>query len=76
MDVPLGLACPDNCTDASQGICDSTSGTCTCMAGFSGDNCAGTFPTMYNFFDLLNIYHLTYELDNPVSIIFLVCIFV
>ena len=68
----LGLACPDDCTDTSQGICDSTSGTCTCMAGFSGDNCAGTFLTMYNFLiDLLKMYHFTYGLNNPVSIILL-----
>ena len=40
-DVFLGFTCPDDCTISSQGTCDTLTGTCTCLAGFLGDNCAG-----------------------------------
>ena len=33
--------CPDDCTDPTQGTCDSSTGLCTCMTGFTGTNCAG-----------------------------------
>ena len=33
--------CPDDCTDKSQGTCDTSTGTCTCEQGFDGINCAG-----------------------------------
>ena len=35
------VACPDDCTDSSQGTCDTSNGICYCKTGFSGDNCAG-----------------------------------
>ena len=37
----LGFTCPDDCTISSQGTCDTLTGTCNCLAGFLGDNCAG-----------------------------------
>jgi len=35
-----GIPCPDDCTDDSHGSCDLATGTCTCVLGFKGDNCA------------------------------------
>ena len=35
------VMCPDNCMDPTQGICDTSTGTCNCKQGFTGDNCAG-----------------------------------
>ena len=37
----LDLTCPDDCTNPSQGICDTSTGICDCESGFVGQNCAG-----------------------------------
>ena len=39
--ISIPLACPDDCTDPSQGTCDTSTGVCTCMTGFTGANCIG-----------------------------------
>ena len=42
------VGCPDDCTNPQQGTCDGSSGTCSCVLGFGGENCAGkTF--LYDF---------------------------
>ena len=45
----LDRTCPDDCTNPSQGICDTSTGICDCKPGFAGLNCAG------------NIKHYTYK---------------
>ena len=35
----LEIPCPQDCNN--QGTCDTTTGTCTCNAGFLGDSCSG-----------------------------------
>ena len=35
------VGCPDDCTNPQQGTCDGSSGTCSCVLGFGGENCAG-----------------------------------
>ena len=40
------LTCPDDCTNPSQGVCNSFDGTCICMTGFAGHNCAGKKSTI------------------------------
>ena len=37
----IDLTCPDDCTDPTQGECDTNTGYCICEYGFKGDNCAG-----------------------------------
>ena len=37
----LDLTCPDDCTNPSKGICDTSTGICDCKPGFVGHNCAG-----------------------------------
>lgn len=32
--------CPDDCTNSSQGICDTSTGICDCKPGFAGHNCS------------------------------------
>ena len=39
--------CPDDCTDSSQGTCDTSNGKCTCEQGFEGNNCAGQNYSFY-----------------------------
>ena len=33
--------CPDNCTGPFNGICDATTGICSCINEHIGDNCEG-----------------------------------
>ena len=33
--------CPDNCTGPSNGICDASTGICSCINEHIGDNCEG-----------------------------------
>ena len=33
--------CPENCTDPSQGTCNTKTGICNCMKGYSGPECVG-----------------------------------
>ena len=35
------MQCPDNGTCSNQGVCDFSTGTCTCDPGFQGDMCQG-----------------------------------
>ena len=37
----LDRTCPDDCTNPSQGICDTSTGICDCKPGFVEQNCAG-----------------------------------
>ena len=37
----LDRTCPDDCTNSSQGICDTSTGICDCKPGFVEQNCAG-----------------------------------
>ena len=37
----IDLPCPDDCTDPSQGTCNTSTGFCECEDEFLGDSCAG-----------------------------------
>ena len=39
--LSLDRTCPDDCTNSSQGICDTSTGICDCKPGIAGHNCAG-----------------------------------
>ena len=42
--------CPDDCTGLSNGICDVSTGICSCINEHIGDNCEGKKPKANNTF--------------------------
>ena len=54
------VGCPDDCTNPQQGTCDGSTGTCSCVLGFGGENCAGIFFHFVKDF-LINLSNLIYK---------------
>ena len=59
----LDRTCPYNCTNSSQGICDTSTGICNCKPGFGqvwfgfgfGKNCAGNIKLSLHTYEYINI---------------------
>ena len=71
--------CPDQCTHPAQGICNETTGKCTCTDGFSGDNCAGENFLFYPFgkdFKKVDFFFSLYPLNpcKPIEIMYIILI--
>ena len=54
------VGCPDDCTNPQQGTCDVSTGTCSCVLGFGGENCAGILLFHFVKDFLINLSNLIY----------------
>lgn len=59
IDVVQSSACPNNCVEFKNGICNTATNTCSCVAGWTGPDCSISYTINNNnpliIIDLLKV---------------------